>query len=109
MKSAVRTAALVLVFVATAVSLAKSPATHTINPTEWRQEAARAQAGKYPTMLDMTFPEFETAVRGTDLHSKLRNLRVEDGLAGAWYEKAAEYKLSPESSPVSWHSKGLMV
>ena len=54
-------------FVATAVSLATSPATHTINPTEWRQEAARAQAGKYPTMLDMTFPEFETAVRGTDI------------------------------------------
>ena len=67
MKSAVTTAALVLVFVATAVSLATSPATHTINPTEWRQEAARAQAGKYPTMLEMTFPEFETAVRGTDI------------------------------------------
>ena len=67
MKSAVTTAARVLVFVANAVSLATSPATHTINPTEWRQEAARAQAGKYPTMLDMTFPEFETAVRGTDI------------------------------------------
>jgi len=41
--------------------------------------------------------------------SKLRNLRIEDGLAGGWYEKAAEYKLSPESSPVSWHWKGLIV
>lgn len=41
--------------------------------------------------------------------SKYKNLQVEDGLACEWFEKKAEYKLSPESSPVSWHAKGLMV
>jgi len=41
--------------------------------------------------------------------SKYKNLQVEDGLACEWFEKEAEYKLSPESSPVSWHAKGLMV
>lgn len=41
--------------------------------------------------------------------SKYKNIQVEDGLACEWFEKEAEYKLSPESSPVSWHAKGLMV
>jgi ketosteroid isomerase-like protein len=41
--------------------------------------------------------------------SKCKNLQVEDGLACEWFEKEAEYKLSPESSPVSWRAKGLIV
>ena len=41
--------------------------------------------------------------------SKYKNLQVEDGLACEWFEKKAEYELSPESSPVSWHTKGLAV
>jgi ketosteroid isomerase-like protein len=41
--------------------------------------------------------------------SEFKNLQVQDGLACGWFEKAAEYKLSPGSSPVSWHAKGLMV
>jgi uncharacterized protein (TIGR02246 family) len=41
--------------------------------------------------------------------SKFKNLQVQGGLACAWFDKAAEYKLSPESAPVSWHAKGLMV
>jgi uncharacterized protein (TIGR02246 family) len=41
--------------------------------------------------------------------SKYKNLQVEGGLACAWFEKKAEYKLSPESPPVSWHANGLMV
>jgi hypothetical protein len=31
---------------------------------------------------------------------------VERSLPCAWYDKDAEYKMSPESSPVSRHSKG---
>ena len=34
---------------------------------------------------------------------------MEGGLAGEWFEKKAEYKLSPESPPVSWHANGLLV
>jgi hypothetical protein len=30
-------------------------------------------------------------------------------LACEWFEKNAEYKLSPESAPVSWHANGLLV
>jgi uncharacterized protein (TIGR02246 family) len=41
--------------------------------------------------------------------SKYKNLQVEGGLACGWFEKKAEYKLSPESPPVSWHAKVLMV
>jgi ketosteroid isomerase-like protein len=38
-----------------------------------------------------------------------KDLQVEDGLACEWFEKKAEYKLSPESPPVSWHANGLLV
>ena len=41
--------------------------------------------------------------------SSMKNLQVEDSLACEWFEKKAEYKLSPESSPVSWHANGLLV
>jgi ketosteroid isomerase-like protein len=41
--------------------------------------------------------------------SKYKNLQVEDGLACEWFEKKAEYKLSPESPPVSWQANGLLV
>ena len=41
--------------------------------------------------------------------SKIRNLKVEGGVACEWYEKEAEYRFSPESSPVSWRSTGLIV
>lgn len=41
--------------------------------------------------------------------SKYRNLQVEDGLACEWFEKKAEYKLSPEAPPASWHANGLLV
>jgi len=41
--------------------------------------------------------------------SKYKNLQVEDGLACEWFEKDAQYKLSPEAPPTSWHAKGLDV
>jgi ketosteroid isomerase-like protein len=41
--------------------------------------------------------------------SRFKNVQVENGLASGWYEKEAEYKLSPESAPVKWSSRGLMV
>jgi uncharacterized protein (TIGR02246 family) len=41
--------------------------------------------------------------------SKYKNLQVEGGLACEWFEKDAEYKLSPESPPARWHANGLLV
>jgi uncharacterized protein (TIGR02246 family) len=41
--------------------------------------------------------------------SKYKNLQVEGGLACEWFEKKAEYKLSPQSPPSSWHANGLLV
>jgi len=41
--------------------------------------------------------------------SKYKNLQVEDGVACEWFEKEAQYKLSPEAPPASWHAKGLLV
>lgn len=41
--------------------------------------------------------------------SKYKNLQVQGGLACEWFEKKAEYKLSPESRPISWQANGLMV
>jgi ketosteroid isomerase-like protein len=36
-------------------------------------------------------------------------LQVENGLACEWFEKEAQYKLSPEAPPTSWHAHGLQV
>jgi uncharacterized protein (TIGR02246 family) len=41
--------------------------------------------------------------------STYKNLQVEGGLAGEWFEKNAEYKFSPETPPISWHANGLLV
>ena len=41
--------------------------------------------------------------------SKYWNLQVEGGLACEWFEKKAQYKLSPEAPPTSWHANGLLV
>lgn len=40
--------------------------------------------------------------------SKYKHLQLENGLACEWFKKA-EYKLSPESAPVSWQANGLLV
>jgi ketosteroid isomerase-like protein len=41
--------------------------------------------------------------------AKYKNTQVEDGLACEWGEHEAQYKLSPEAPPVSWHGKGFHV
>ena len=41
--------------------------------------------------------------------SKYKNLQVEGSVACEWFEKKAEYRLSPESPPVSWHANGMLV
>jgi hypothetical protein len=41
--------------------------------------------------------------------SKYKNLQIEDGLECEWFKKEAEYKMSPESPPISWHANGLLV
>jgi len=40
---------------------------------------------------------------------KYRNLQVDDGLACEWFDRKAEYQLSPDSPPASWHAHGLQV
>jgi len=41
--------------------------------------------------------------------SKYKNLHVDGVLACEWFEKKAEYELSPESPPIRWHANGLLV
>jgi ketosteroid isomerase-like protein len=41
--------------------------------------------------------------------SAFKNLQVDGGLAGEWFEQIAEYRLSPESPPIRWHANGLLV
>src|SRR5689334_4508725 len=41
--------------------------------------------------------------------SKYKNLQVQGGLACEWFEKKAEFKLSPESPTASWHANGVLV
>lgn len=41
--------------------------------------------------------------------SKMKNLQVEGGFAIQWFERKAEFKLSPEAPPISWHANGLAV
>ena len=63
----------------------------------------------------MRWPSFQEArLRSANMKvlsytSKYKNLQVEGGLACEWFEKKAEYKLSPESPPISWHANGLLV
>jgi len=40
--------------------------------------------------------------------SKYKNIQIENGLACEWFEKEAQYKLSPEAPPISWQAKGLI-
>ena len=41
--------------------------------------------------------------------SKYKNLQIDDGLACEWFDKEAQYKLSPEAAPTSWRAHGLLV
>lgn len=50
-----------------------------------------------------------TSLKVLSYTSTLRSLRVHDSVACGWFEEAAEYKPSPESAPVSWQSKALIV
>ena len=49
------------------------------------------------------------AMKVASYTSTYKNLQVEGGLAGEWFEKKAEYKVSPDSPAISWHAFGLLV
>jgi uncharacterized protein (TIGR02246 family) len=82
----------------------------------WAEEAVAFYPGSPPAVGKQAIgahnEEFRAQYPGLKVlsyTSKYKNLQVENGLACEWFEKAAEYKLSPESSPVRWHAKGLLV
>jgi creatinine amidohydrolase len=59
--------AVIMTSVVITASLVTYSATHAINRTETSQVVAPTRVVRYPTMLDMTFPEFEAAVQKTDI------------------------------------------
>lgn len=82
----------------------------------WAEEAVAFNPGSPPTVgkhaivaNNEKFRAQNPGLKVLSYTSKIKNLQVEDGLASLWFEKKAQYELSPESSPVSWQAKGLLV
>ncbi len=83
---------------------------------EWAEDGVRFTPGSPPAVGKQAIAadneKFHAQYPGLKVlsyTSKYKNLQVEDGLACEWFEKKAEYKLSPESAPVSWQANGLLV
>ena len=83
---------------------------------EWDEDGVRFTPGSPPQVGKQAIAagneKFHAQYPGLKVlsyTSKLKTLQVEDGLAWGRFEKKGEYKLSPESPPVSWQAKGLVV
>lgn len=82
----------------------------------WAEDGVRIDPGSPPAVgkqaIGAANEKFHTqypSLKVLSYTSKYKNLQVEGGLACEWFEKEAEYKLSPESSPVSRRANGLLV
>jgi uncharacterized protein (TIGR02246 family) len=82
----------------------------------WAEDAVNFNPGSPPAVgkqaIEAEHEKFRAQYPGLKVLSytpKYKNIQVEDGLACEWFEREAEYKLSPESPPVSWHANGLDV
>jgi ketosteroid isomerase-like protein len=83
---------------------------------EWAEDGVKFTPGSPPVVGKQAIAadnaKFQAQYPGLKVlnyTSKYKNLQVENGLACEWFEKNAEYKLSPESPPISWHANGLLV
>src|SRR5215472_5572300 len=81
----------------------------------WAEDAVNFNPGSPPAVgkqaIEAEHEKFRAQYPGLKVLSytpKYKNIQVEDGLACEWFEREAEYKLSLESSPISWHAKGLL-
>ena len=82
----------------------------------WAEDAVAFYAGSAPAVgkqaIGAENQKFHAQYPGLKVLSynpKYKNLQVEDDLACEWFEKEAQYKLSPEAPPTSWHAHGLQV
>ena len=82
----------------------------------WAEDAVRFNPGSPPAVgkqaIQAENEKFHAQYPGFKVLSyaaQYKNIQIEDGLACEWFEREAEYKLSPEAPPVSWHAKGLQV
>ncbi len=82
----------------------------------WTEDAVRFAPGKPPAVGKQAIQAENEKVRAQypgfkvlSYAPKYKNIQIEDGLACEWFEREAEYKLSPESPLASWHAKGLQV
>ncbi len=82
----------------------------------WDENAVRFSPGSPPAIgrqaIGAENAKFHAQYPGLKVlsyTSKYKNLQIEGGLACEWFEKKAEYKFSPEASPVSWQAKGVLV
>jgi ketosteroid isomerase-like protein len=82
----------------------------------WAEDAVTFYPGSLPAVGKQAvgaenekFHAQYPALKVLSYTSKYKNLQVEDGVACEWFEKEAQYKLSPEAPPTSWHANGLQV
>jgi hypothetical protein len=80
---------------------------------EWAEDGVRFTPGSPPAVgkqaIGAENEKFHAQYPGLKVlsyMSKYKNLQIKDGLACEWFEKKAEYEMSPESPPVSWHANG---
>jgi uncharacterized protein (TIGR02246 family) len=82
----------------------------------WTKDAVRFNPGSLPTVgkqaIQAENEKFRAANPGFKVLSyaaEYKNIQIEDGWACEWGEHKAQFKLSPEAPPVSWHGAGFHV
>jgi uncharacterized protein (TIGR02246 family) len=82
----------------------------------WAEDAVAFYPGSPPAVgkqaIAAANEKFHTQYPGLKVlsyTSQYKSLQIEDGLACEWFEKEAQYKLSPKAPPTSWHAHGLQV
>ena len=82
----------------------------------WAEDAVRLNPGGPPSVgkqaIGAENDKFRAQYPGLKVLSywaKYKDIQIEDGMACEWMEQGAEYRLSPEAAPTSWHAKGFLV
>jgi len=82
----------------------------------WTEDAVRLNPGNPPAVGKQAIQAENEKARARypgfkvlSYAAKYRNTQIEDGMACEWGEHEAQYKLSPETTPASWHGNAFHV
>ena len=82
----------------------------------WTEDAVRFNPGSPPAVGKQAIQAENEKVHAQypglkvlSYNPEYKNIQIEDGMACEWGEHEAQFKLSPEAPPASWHAKGFHV